>query len=471
MAIDNDKMVALLAAFKQDIAFFAQSVFKSTLRPKQIEFAEAFQNNKRITFRGGVGFGKTHVMAVIVWWALFTHNNVQVTIFGPSDGQIKSGIWKELGILYGRMDPFFKAEYDYAATKITRVGAGSSAFAEYRLANKDNIETARGIHMTNNFVLVDEATGVPDEVFTVLGNIFTDPNPKLCLISNPSSVTGFFYDTWKNEDVSSIWTKVHGKMSDNPLMTDEQLREMTISYGGKGSREYLIHVEGEFPLQEEDGIISLASVISAIDNDDAVPAPGSPIVWGLDPAGSKNGDRSVLIKRQDNTVLEMPMELRGLDGTQLAYKIRDLYLATPKSQQPKDICIDANGIGHGVWSILKDFGLPVTDVVTQRKPTRKVNFYYNLRAQLWWEMREWFGGGNVCIPNHVGLQEELILPKYTDDSGKILVEDKKSIRKRGKASPDCADALALTFASVKTRHQGKYEWSKPIKYADVKSYE
>lgn len=470
MALTNAQMQELISAFKEDITFFAKTVFNSELRPKQIEFAEAFQHNKRITFKGGVGFGKTHVMAVIVWWALFTHNNVQVTIFGPSDGQIKSGIWKEIGILYGRMEKLFKDQYEYAATKLTRVGAGSSAFAEYRLANKDNIETARGIHMTNNFVLVDEATGVPDEVFTVLGNIFTDPNPKLCLISNPSSVSGFFYNTWEHPDHSSIWTKVHGKMSDNPLMTAEQLREMTIAYGGKGSREYMIHVEGEFPLQEEDGIISREHVVAAIDNADAVPAAKSPIIWGLDPAGSKNGDRSVLIKRQDNVVVEMPTEYRGLDGTQLAYRVRDEYLQTPKASQPAEICIDANGIGHGVWSILRDFGLPVKDVVTQRKPTRKPELYANMRAQLWWECREWFAGGNVSIPNHLELVKELILPNYTDDGGKILVEDKKAIRKRGKASPDFADALCLTFASTKSRFAGKYGWSKEITY-DVRAYE
>ncbi len=99
------------------------------------------------------------------------------------DGQVGVSVVEQLG--HFGFSPWCAgvASHRMSATKLYRKDTPSAAFAEFRLANKDNIETARGIHMHNNFVLVDEATGVPDEIFQVLGNIFPDPNPKLCLIS------------------------------------------------------------------------------------------------------------------------------------------------------------------------------------------------------------------------------------------------------------------------------------------------
>ncbi|WP_018897160.1 hypothetical protein [Rhizobium sp. 2MFCol3.1] len=469
MAINHEKTQELLAAFREDIPFFAKTIFNSDLRPKQVEFCKAFQNSRRISFKGGVGFGKTHVMAIVVWWSLFCHNNVQVTIFGPSESQIKGSIWKEIGILFGRMNEAFKDRFEYSATKLTRKDTPSAAFAEFRLANKDNIETARGIHMHNNFVLVDEATGVPDEIFQVLGNIFPDPNPKLCLISNPSRTSGFFFDTWEHPDISELWTRVHGRMADNPDLSPEAAKEMEIMYGGKGSRDYRIHVEGEFPLEEVDGVIPRDLVIRAIENIDAISPFDAIVVWGLDPNGGGK-DRSVLCKRRDNVVEDIK-DFSNLDAVQLAQAIHDEYRATPQKLRPVEICVDANGPGYGVYTMLLNMGLPVKKVMVQNSPTRDPQVYSRLRDQLWWECRKWFEDGNVSIPNHPDLISELTFPTYEyEATGKIKVEDKKSIRKRGRKSPDFADALCLTFASNTKQHTGKWAWSKPIEY-DVRHYQ
>lgn len=455
-------LVKLTDEFTTDIPFFAQYTFNSTLRPKQVEFVTAFANNRQITFRGGVGFGKTHAMAIVVWWALICFHEVQVTIFGPNEGQIKSGIWKELQILHNRMDEDFKEAFDVTATRIQRKTRSADCFAEFRLANKDNISSTRGIHQKNNFVLVDEATGVDEEIFTdSLINILTDPNPKLCLISNPSSTTGYFYRTWNDDAISGQWAKVHGKMADNPLVTPELIENMAGQYGGKLSRQYRIMVEGEFPLDEVDGLIARHLVEEAVANTTVVPALSAPIIWGVDPAGA-GGDRSVLIKRHDNKVIETPKEWRGLDPTQLTYKIRDEYQNTPQSQRPTIVCVDAIGIGNGVASNLRDMGLPIKAVVVSNSPTRKPEFYSRLRDQLWWECREWFQTENVSIPDHPDLIAELCTPTYDDSGGKIKVEDKKSLRKRMRASPDFADALCLTFAVSATRYASKYSWSKPF---------
>lgn len=451
---------------RTDIVYFNDVSFQEPLREKQIEFCTTFRDNKRITFKGGVGFGKTRALAVLVWWALFTHDQVQVTIFGPNEGQIKSGVWKELQILHGKMDKLQQASFEVTATRISRKTRPADCFAEFRLANKDNIASARGIHQINNFVFVDEATGVDDVIFTeALVNVLRDPNGKLCLISNPSTTSGYFWRTWNDDAMSGLWAKVHGRMTDAPHVTQQDLDEAAIEYGGRLSREYRILVEGEFPLSDVEGLISRSLVEMAINNEEAVPAPTQPIIWGVDPA--EHGDRSVLMSRQDNKILDIK-SWRGLDPTQLSYKIRDEYQNTPKEQRPMAICVDAIGIGNGVYSNLKDFGLPAKKIVVSQSPTRRPDFYSRLRDQLWWECRDWFATENVRIPNHKELIEHLLAPTYDSDSGKIKIEEKKSLRKRLKVSPDFADALCLTFAISPTRYASKWNWNRPLDPGDLR---
>lgn len=453
-AQEEQEILALLKDFHKNIPLFALTVFGTELRPVQIEIAEKFQRNKRTSVRGGVGFGKTHVMAILVWWGLITHDNVQVTIFGPNEGNIERNVWKELSILHSRMDPMFRDWFEVRARTIRRVSNPAGCFATYALASTDNIAAARGIHQINNFVFVDEADGVPDEIFTeALENILTDVNPKLCLISNPSKTSGYFWETW-NGPAAKLWAHIHGRMTDAPHVTQEDLEAKALAYGGRDTRMYRIMVEGEFPNEEADGLIPKWAVERAVENEEAVPAAEYPVIWGLDPADG--GDRSVLVMRHDNKVIGIH-KWTGTDLMQLAMKVRDLYEVTPHKMRPKAICVDATGVGNGAYVNLHYMGLPARKIMVGNTPTRKPDFYSRLRDQIWWETREWFLAGGVCIPNHPDLIKELITPTYSSEGGKIKVEKKDDIRKRLKgASPDFADALGMTFAISPSRYASQF---------------
>ena len=85
--------------------------------------------------------------------------------------------------------------------------------------------------------------------------------------------------------------------------------------------------------------------------------------------------------------------------------------------------------------------------------------FLNLRAELWYTMREWFQGRDVRIPKHERLITELTTLRYDfTPSNKIRIESKDDLRKRGIGSPDYGDALMLTFAvnaaaALKGRHK------------------
>lgn len=71
--------------------------------------------------------------------------------------------------------------------------------------------------------------------------------------------------------------------------------------------------------------------------------------------------------------------------------------------------------------------------------------YANKRAEMWGSLREWLKTGG--IPNSQDLQTDLAGPWYFfNPRNEIILERKEDMKKRGLASPDMADALALTFA-------------------------
>jgi hypothetical protein len=98
----------------------------------------------------------------------------------------------------------------------------------------------------------------------------------------------------------------------------------------------------------------------------------------------------------------------------------------------------------------------------QRYKIKGVNFgwksrnpamYGNMRAQIWGDMRDWLK--SASIPNDRFLKTDLISPMMKPDSkGSIFLESKKDMKARGLASPDAADAIALTFSYPVANREG-----------------
>jgi hypothetical protein len=70
-----------------------------------------------------------------------------------------------------------------------------------------------------------------------------------------------------------------------------------------------------------------------------------------------------------------------------------------------------------------------------------------LRDELWLNVRDWLNQRACKLPKMDDLRAELCAPTYSFASnGKIKVEGKADLKRRGLRSPDLADALCLTFS-------------------------
>jgi phage terminase large subunit len=112
--------------------------------------------------------------------------------------------------------------------------------------------------------------------------------------------------------------------------------------------------------------------------------------------------------------------------------------------KPALVVIDEGGLGAGVVDRLKEQRYKVKGVNFGAKSSKPV-MYGNKRAEMWGNMREWLKTASLT-PDRL-LKTDLTAPMLKPDSkGTIFLEGKKEMKARGLASPDAADAIAVTFA-------------------------
>jgi hypothetical protein len=166
----------------------------------------------------------------------------------------------------------------------------------------------------------------------------------------------------------------------------------------------------------------------------------APKILGVDVAW-QGGDRSCLFPRQGFAAF-LPIVKRGLPEKTFAATVASAI----QHWQPQAVFVDTTG-GYGgeVVSRLQDKGHQVEGVVFSWAASDER--FMNLRAEMWFRMAAWIKDGGV-IPADTVLLSELCAPTYSNDNAgnRLKLESKDEIRARIGASPDLADALALTFA-------------------------
>lgn len=169
----------------------------------------------------------------------------------------------------------------------------------------------------------------------------------------------------------------------------------------------------------------------------------APLVIGCDPAGdgANDADRTAIAFRRGRTCFRVEYH-NGLNTMQVAGKLAEYW----REMSPDGMIIDKCGLGAGIVDRLLELNIPVIGI-NNASAARDPERYENIRAQMWWEMKEWFEDEPCRIPNDAALQSDITAPQpKISSNGRKLLEKKDDMAKRQIRSPDGGDALALTFA-------------------------
>jgi hypothetical protein len=169
------------------------------------------------------------------------------------------------------------------------------------------------------------------------------------------------------------------------------------------------------------------------------------LIIGLDPAIGDN-DRTAIIRRRGRLAYDLET-WKNHNTMETVGRLRNII----DREQPYKVYIDVIGVGAGIVDRLHEQGYWMVEGINVSNRASERLKYHNKRAELWAAMREWLDGESpVKIPDSDVLHGELCnLGFKMDSSGRLLMESKDDIKKRGLPSPDTADALALTFSGGK----------------------
>lgn len=142
--------------------------------------------------RSGHGIGKSAVEAWAVIWFICTRPYPKIPCTAPTQHQLYDILWAEIS-KWLRSNPALQREITWTQERVYMNGAKEEWFAVARTANTP--DALQGFHSESMLFIIDEASGVDDEVFEpVLGALSTE-GARLLMCGNPTQLTGFFYDS------------------------------------------------------------------------------------------------------------------------------------------------------------------------------------------------------------------------------------------------------------------------------------
>ncbi|GHV57738.1 terminase [Deltaproteobacteria bacterium] len=398
---------------------------------------ETGEKNPRFAVASGHGVGKSALVAWLILWAMSTRPHLAGMVTANTLGQLKDKTWAELARWHKRAINSYW--FKWTATKFFVADSPETWFVSAVPWSKENSEAFAGLHARDVLVIMDEASAIPDVIWEVAEGAMTTGGFFLAF-GNPTRNTGRFRECFGRYKHRWTTRQVDGRTA--KMVNQEQVQEWLDDYG-EDSDFFRVRVRGVFPRAGSCQLIPSDLVEAAMGRKASPDAyRHAPRVMGVDVA--RFGDDQSVIALRQGLVLAKPLrKFRGLDTMTLA----GLVAEEIEREAPAAVFMDAGGVGGGPVDRLHQLGFRQVIPVDFGGAANNPGLYFNKRTEMWCLLRDWLKGPAV-LPEDPELLADLTGPEYgfTGDRGQIFLEKKKDLKKRGLASPDCADALALTFA-------------------------
>lgn len=435
--------------YQKDPVLFFKDVTRFEPDDWQSRVARDLAEYPRVSVKSGHGVGKTALEANLVLWFLSCFPFARVVVTAPTQQQLHDVLWAEIDKWRSR-SPFLKELLVYMKTHVYMRGFEKRWFAVAKTAAKP--ENMQGFHEDNMLFVADEASGIEDEIMeTILGTL-SGANNRLLMCANPTRTTGTFYDS---HTIDRGIYKCHTISSLDSARTNKDNIASFIRKYGKDSNIVKVRVYGEFPTQEDDVFIWLSTIEHACNREIDLTKKIPRIAMGVDVA--RYGDDETIIVDNVGGKCEIVLSRRGQDLMKtvgdIVLEYRRLAKMYPQYNGKIFAVIDDTGLGGGVTDRLKEVKreqkLSRLEIIPinfgSKVPEEQSVFYADFPTFLWANIRDKLEEGTLQLQDDQELIAQLSVRKYTvSSSGKLQIESKKEMKKRGVGSPDRGDALALS---------------------------
>lgn len=403
-----------------------------------VELAIAGKAPRRITVESGHGTGKSSSLSMLIIWYLFCHKHAQIPCTAPSSDQMYDVLWKEIMVWIMKIRiQAFQELIEWTTTHIRMKEAPEVWFARAKTARKEAPEALAGIHGTYVMMVVDEASGVPEEIYKTAEGALTNEIILVVLMSNHTRLIGYYHASHTSDKQN--WQCLRFNSEESPIV-DWSYVERIATKHGKDSDEYRIRVLGMSP--KEDAIDDRGYVPLLKETDlhfcDDIGTLRSPRL-GVDPAG-EGRDTTAWVAR-DKFRAKILAEEKKSTGKSIAQKTTTFvdYLDMHEHEVTVDMFGEgAKSVVELTWAKKDVWGVNVGE------PALDTDRFLNLRAEAFWRLREWLRSGGELVRDD-RWQELLNIRFKRNLRGKIQIMSKDEMRKEGIPSPNIADALMLTF--------------------------
>jgi hypothetical protein len=458
-----EEYLALRQLWKDAPRLYVKQRFGVTPTSQQYQILDAIvPPGAKVTVRSGHLTGKSSAASWIIFWFLETFDFSRIPCTAPSAHQLTDVLWAELSkwrraadaLSAQRKDPrrfWLSALFTLTTESLYDPGAREWG-AVARTAKKENPEALQGMHAEHILYVIDEASGVPEEVYEAAEGALASQNARVLMLGNPTRTTGTFHAS--HHQNRREYTPLHFRSQDSTLPTaDPDYRPRLVRKWGEGSNVVRVRADGEFPRQEDDVLISLDHTEPCTTRE---PRPGEGRRrLGVDVA-RQGSDRSVLVLRHGGVV-----EHIQIFSKQDTMHTVGCIVAVLAPWQVEEVDVDVIGLGAGVYDRLAELkrqgaiscAVLAVNVAQEAPPVRhpadaKPRL---LRDFLWLEMARWLREESPVFTASdreacQDLAGELATVKFhLDSNGCVVIEDKDAMKKRLGMSPDLADALGCTF--------------------------
>lgn len=425
----------------------------------------------RIAIAGGVGPGKSALMAWIIDWAMTTMVDTRCRVTANTGPQLSTATWPE--ITKWRRMSLWSHWFEQGERRIRSLDPAHREGWRCDMVTWDEHrpEAFAGFHNAGRRIVYafDEAAAIPESIFRESEGILAgaeDTEIVWVCLGNPTRNGTPFRTLFAGGSKSHLWKSWHIDTRTARMSDKAQIAEWIDSYG-IDSDFVRVRVLSQFPRAGSMQFIAADLVERAMDEAvDYDVTLMDALVIGVDVA--RFGDDQTVIRcRRGRDGRTLPViKLRGLDTMQVAARVAELQ----QRVKAEAIFVDAGGIGAGVVDRCNYLRLPVRGIDFGAKPDGNMQTansgiaYANKRAEMWGRMRDWLDAG-AMLADDKELAAELVSVEYgyamVDGHDAIMLEKKEHMRKRGLASPDNADALALTFAHPIGPTDQRWKYGRP----------